>query len=394
METADIVVIGGGCTGTSTALQLARRQAGKVILLERATLAAGGTGRSSALVRQHYTHPALVAIALRALRIFQNFDEEIGGTSEFKTTGFLATVGPEDVGALEQNVKMQRDLGVDTCVLSPAEIRELEPRLNVDDVGAAAYEPESGYADPYSTTVAFAQAARNLGVEIRQHAQVSGLVTRGDRITGVQTTQGTIGAGTVVMAAGYHSRDLVSPLGIDLPLTPVRHAITLFERPGDFGAAHCIIIDFIQRAYMRPEGSNLTLVGSADAYQRSDDTDPDIDKSVDADETTLFGQRFAHRFAGIEDFGIRRGYTGVYDVTPDGQPILGPAPEIGGLYLACGFSGHGFKLSPVIGQMLAESICDGESSVVDLGLFRSSRFAESDLVTSPFPYAQAITGSN
>ena len=394
METADIVVIGGGCTGTSVALQLAKRQAGKVVLLERSTLAGGGTGRSSALVRQHYTHPALVTIALRALRVFQHFPEEIGGTAEFKTTGFLAAVGPEDVGNLEQNVQMQRELGVDTHILSPVEVREIEPRLNVDDVGAAAYEPESGYADPYSTTVSFARAASDLGVEIRQHTHVSSLITRSDHITEVQTTQGTIRAEKVVIAAGYHSRDLLLPLGVDLPITPVRHAIALFERPADFGSPHCTIIDFIQRAYMRPEGSSLTLVGSADAYHRSDESDPDVDKPVDAVTTALFGQRFDHRFAGIEDFSIRRGYTGVYDVTPDGQPLLGLVPEVEGLYLACGFSGHGFKLSPVIGQMLAESVCDDASSEVDIGLFRASRFTEGDLVESPYPYAQAITGSN
>jgi sarcosine oxidase, subunit beta len=145
---------------------------------------------------------------------------------------------------------------------------------------------------------------------------------------------------------------------------------------------------------MRPEGSKLTLVGSADAYHRSDDTDPYVDKSVDVGTTALFGQRFAHRFADIDDFSIRRGYTGVYDVTPDGQPILRAVPEIMGLYLACGSSGLGFKLSPVIGQMMAESICDGESCVVDLELFRASRFTENDMITSPYPYSQAITGSH
>ena len=394
MESADVVVIGGGCTGASTALQLARRKAGKIILLERAALASGGTGRSSALVRQHYTHPALVTIALRALRVFQNFAEEIGGTAEFKTTGFLATVGPEDVDALDKNAQMQRDLGVDTRVLDPDQIRELEPRLNVDDMGAAAFEPESGYADPYSTTVSYAQAARDLGVDIRQNVRVSGLVTQGGRITEVQTSQGTISAGAVVIAAGYHSPELLLPLGVDLPVTPVRHAITIFERPEDFGSPHPIIIDFVQNAYMRPEGSGLTLVGSSDALHRPDDTDPDVDRSVDDDTTALFGERFAHRFASIDDFNIRRGYTGVYDVTPDGQPMLGPLPEIDGLHLAFGFSGHGFKLSPVIGEMMAESICDGESSIVDIGLFRASRFAEDDLVKSPFPYSRAITGSN
>ena len=393
METADIVVIGGGCTGTSTALQLARRRAGKILLLERATLAAGGTGRSSALVRQHYTHPALVAIALRALRIFQHFSEEIGGTSDFRETSFLATVGPEDVAALHKNVAMQREIGVDTRVMSSDEIFELDPRINVEDIGAAAYEPESGYADPYSTTVSFAGAARDLGVEIRQNTRTTGLVAENGRITGVVTNQGAISAGTVVVAAGFHSRELLLPLGIDLPVTPVRHAITIFERPEDFGPSHCTIIDFVQRAYMRPEGANLTLVGSSDAYHRSDDTDPDADRSVDADTTVMFGERFMHRFSGIDDFNIRRGYTGVYDVTPDGQPMLGALPEIDGLYLAFGFSGHGFKLSPVIGQILAEAICDGESSVVDIGLFRASRFAENDLIESPYPYARPITGS-
>lgn len=393
METADVVVIGGGCTGTSTALQLARRGAGKIILLERGALASGGTGRSSALVRQHYTHPALVTIALRALRIFQHFADEIGGTAEFKNTGFLAVVGPEDHAALEQNVHMQREIGVDTRVLGPDEIHAIEPRLNTGDIGGAAYEPESGYADPSSTTASFAQAARDLGVEIRLNTPVRRLVTHDGRITGVETNQGTIDTGAVVVAAGYHSPALLTPLGIDLPITPMRHAIALFERPDTFGRPHCIVIDFVQRAYMRPEGSNLTLVGSVESYDRPGDNDPDIDRPVDAAATATFGARFAHRFAGIEDFSIRRGYTGVYDMTPDGQPLLGPVPEIANLYLACGFSGHGFKLSPVTGQIMAEAVCDGASTIVDLRLFRLGRFADNEPVTSLYPYALAVPGA-
>jgi sarcosine oxidase, subunit beta len=394
METADVVVIGGGCNGTSIALHLARRNVGRVVLLERGNLASGGTGRSSALVRQHYNHPALVTMALASLRVFQNFSEKIGGTAEFRTAGFLVTVGSEDVEPLRQNVRMQQEIGVDTRVLSPDDVLSLDSRLNVSDIGAAAFEPQSGYADPYSTTISYGDAARTAGVDIRQNTRVSGLVIKGDQPVEVHTAHGAISAGTVVVAAGYRSRDLLLPLGVDLPVKPVRHPIGIFERPADFGEPHCIVADLIQRSYMRPEGSTLTLVGSSGSERDEPDDAPDADRPVDAADTEKLGQRFAHRFSGIDDFLVHRGYTGVYDVTPDGQPYLGPARGVDGIYLAFGFSGHGFKLSPAVGQILADSICDGESSLVDIDIFRSSRFEENDPIMSHYPYSRPITGSN
>lgn len=393
MESADAVVIGGGCNGTSIALHLAKRNIGKIILLEKATLAAGGTGRSSALVRQHYTHEALATMALASLHVFQNFEEEIGGRSGFVNTGFLAIVGPEDVEALRDNVAMQQRIGIETHVMTPDEVKQLDDRVNIEDIGAAAFEPQAGYADPHDTTVSFAQTARNLGVEIRQHTRVTGLVMQQGRISEVHTDQGAISTPIVVIAAGYESKELVGQLGVHLPITPVRHAIAIFERPAEFGSRHCIISDHIQRAYIRPEGEQLTLIGSSDALYSSEDMNPEVDRQVDAETTGLFGERLAHRFTGLDDFLIRRGYTGIYDVTPDGQPILGPLPQVEGVYCAFGFSGHGFKLSPVVGKLVTDTILDGHSQLVDIGLFRSTRFAEDDLVRSTYPYSMPVTGS-
>jgi sarcosine oxidase subunit beta len=391
-RSADVVVIGGGCEGTSAAWHLARLGAGRVVLLERAELAGGATGRSSAIVRTHYTHEALVRMSLAARRVFECFGEIVGGDAGFRRTGFLALFGPADVAAVRANVALARGVGVDARVLLPDELRALEPRMAVDGLGAAAWEPDSGYADPHGATMGYAAAARRHGAEIRVGVTVTAIGVAGGRVRTVESTAGTFATGAVVVAAGYRTRDLLAPLGVDVPLTPVRHDIAIVGRSPGFGAIHPVVSDRAGGSYYRPEGGDLTLIGTTSPHEGHVDPDVERDRPPHQADVATLAARFTTRFPSEERAVLRGGYTGVYDCSPDLQPLLGPVAAIDGLHVACGFSGHGFKLSPVIGELIAEKLLTGKTTLVDLELFGPSRFAAGRGIASPHPYSVATHG--
>jgi glycine/D-amino acid oxidase-like deaminating enzyme len=392
IDTADVVVIGGGCTGTSIAWQLASQGAGRVVLIEKQQIAAGATGRSSAIVRTHYTHPALARMALRALRVFERFGEIVGGNAEFRPAGFLALVPTIDAGALAANVAMHRELGIAAQLVQPSELAEIEPRMARDDIGAAAWEPESGYADPHGTAASYAAAARRRGAELRigPRAESIGLGPAG--VEWVATDAGRIATRTAVVAAGYRSRELLAVIGVDLPLTPVRHDLAIVRRTPEFGASHPVISDRVLGSYYRPEGGELTLIGTTAAHEGHQDSDVERDRAPFLEDTATLVDRFSRRFPGQAQAALRGGYTGVYDCSPDLQPILGPVPGIPGLHVAAGFSGHGFKLSPVVGELIAEQILTGRTTLIDLELFSLARFAEGRTITSQHAYSVPTLG--
>ncbi len=388
----DVVIVGAGCTGTSAAWQLARRGAGRVLLLEKQALAAGGTGRSTAIIRTHYTHEALARMALAARRVFENFGEVVGGNCGFRRTGFLALNRARDREAVEANVVMHRSLGIDAHVLTPTDLQQLEPRLSTEEVGVAAWEPESGQADPHGTTTAFAEAARRAGAEVRIGPAALSLLTSGTRVVGVRTSEGEIAAGTVVVAAGYRSKDLLAATGFDLPLTPVRHSIAILHRSTGFGPSHPVISDRVWGRYFMPESDELTLAGTTGPHEGRVDPEVEADYRPGDEELERLASGFLRRFKDEDAARLKGGWTGVYDCSPDLQPVLGPVPGIEGLHVAAGFSGHGFKLSPVVGELLAQRILDGRTALVDLALFRPSRFAENDPIVSPHPYSAPTLG--
>jgi sarcosine oxidase subunit beta len=392
MVPADVVVVGGGCTGTSIAWQLARGGAGRVVLLEREGLAAGATGRSSAVVRQHYVLEPLARMAWHSLRVLEQFADIVGGDAGLRRVGFLALFGPRDTVAVTANVAMQQRVGIETYLLSPDEVRSLEPRLAHEDVTAAAWEPRSGYADPVAVTYGYAAAARRHGADLRVGVTAHRLVTGSQGVEAVETDRETFATRIVVVAAGYRSAALLQPLGVHLPLRPVRHTVAILQRTPAFGPPHPVVSDRICGAYYRPEGNTLTLVGATAAFEGHDDPEVEVDRAPPLDEVETLAQRFCRRFPTQAAAGVRRGYTGVYDCSPDLQPILGPVPGIPGLYVAAGFSGHGFKLSPAVGELLAEQILHGRTTLVDLDLFSVARFAAGRPLRADHPYSVATLG--
>jgi sarcosine oxidase subunit beta len=375
--TADVVIIGGGATGTSTAYHLAKRGVKNVVLIEKQFLASGPTGRSSACVRQHYSTPETCRLVLKALRFFEHFEELTGGrTAGFVRTGYLLGVDDRLRKPMEASVRLQQSQGIDSRLISPAAARDIEPRLAIDDLTAACYEPDAGYADPSQTTQGFAGAAREMGVRFMEQTTVTGIRARGDRVATVETDKGAIESAKVVNAAGAWSDRLGRMVGVEIPITVCRHKIALVAWPSDARGPHPMLYDFVTNIYTRPETGDMILVGPLDSEELNDRADPDAYREgLNLDEKTDLLARAATRFPVLERGGVLHSYAGCFDVTPDWHPVIDETgPD--GFYVAAGFSGHGFKLSPAIGEMVANLVVDGKKPDDDVHAFRLSRFAE------------------
>lgn len=388
MTTAEAVVIGGGIVGASTAHYLARKGLKGVTLLERDAIASGATGRTGGLVRMHYTNRPETEMALWSRNVFQRWGELIGGESGFRQTGFVFVVGPEDVEGLKRNVAMQREVGVRQEVLAPAELKTLLPAWVASDVGAATYEPESGHADGHAAANSMARRAADLGVTVRQGAGATRIVVRTGRVMGVETADGVIQTHTLVLAAGAWSAALARTAGVEMPLEVMMLAVGVLERPPSLSALHPACIDTIQGIYFRPEGDNLTLLGDSRFEERDgasvdpNNHPPEPPDGWNADAAL----RMTRRVPALADGLWRRTWIGVDGRTPDGCMILGQAPGVEGLYLACGMNGHGFKTGPSVGLAMAELILDGHATTVDIRPFRPSRFAEGQPIRPLYEY--------
>lgn len=376
-ETADVVIIGGGVTGCSIAHHLVQRGVKNVVVVEKNFLASGATGKSSACVRQHYSTPQTCRMVLQSLRFFETFAERTGGrTASFVRVGYLLGVDDRLRKPMEASVALQQSVGIDSRLISPVEIREIEPRVRIDDFVAGCYEPEAGYADPSQTTQGFAGAARERGARFLEQAEVLGITTSGGRVTAVRTSRGDIETSTVINAAGIWGDRIGRMVGVDIPITVCRHKINFFTRPAAASSPHPLVYDFVKNIYTRPETGGLTLVGPLDSDEINDRVDPDrYNEGVTFEETVDAMERAAYRFPVMEGGQVAKGYAGCFDVTPDWHPVLDLSP-VGGFYLAVGFSGHGFKLSPAVGDMVAGLVVDGKKPGDDVNVFRLSRFAE------------------
>jgi len=389
LPTADVVVLGGGSTGTSAAFQLARRRYGKVVLVERDSVGAGPTAKSIGIIRLHYSHEPLIRLAARSLELFEGFEGLTGATADFTRCGFLLLAPEREMGVLRANVELQHRFGIGSSVLTPPEIAALDPRMALDDVAGAAWEPKSGFADGYATATGFAAAARREGAEIWEKTAVGRLIVDGGRVRAVQTARGEISTPTVLAACGPWTPALLQPLGVNVPIESSRQQVVQLAPPPGFGALGVVIEDLAQGFYVRPEAGNTVLAGVLEEEAEQIVSPDAFDRGVDLDFVERVGQMWARRYPGAQDAEVRRGYASLYDITPDWQPVLGAVDGIGGLYIAAGFSGHGFKLSPGLGEVLA-AIIAGETAGIDVSMFRLSRFAEGHPIRGR--HAQGILG--
>jgi sarcosine oxidase, subunit beta len=383
-ETADVVVIGGGVNGASIAYALAARGVRRVVLCEKAALASGASGRSSALIRMHYTNEWDARLAFASFPVFKNWAETMGGPPVFTPTGFVNVVAPAYAEALRKNIEMLRGIGIDTVALSPGELRDLQPFANVDDLGAAAWEPASGYADPAATVEGFRRRAQELGAEVRQWTSVTRILRRESRVLGVETSAGRIDAGAVVVAAGAWAPRLCREIGLEIPARVKALDTVQVTRPAALVQPHVIFIDNVQGSYFRPESGIRTIVG---VPCQDWDLDPDGPAALAPDAPAIGAQILTHRIPAMEGATLARGYRAFDCYSRDRHAILGRVDGVDGLYLATAFSGSGFKIAPAVGVGMAELILDGRAKTVDIEAFSLRRFAEGRSPEEPYPYA-------
>ena len=389
-ETADVVIVGGGIEGAATAWALAQRGITNVVVLERNTVGSGMTGKSSGIVRCHYGVSSLAAMATVGLEVFEKAQEIFGTDIGFRQTGYVVGVGPANVDSLRKSLAAQRTVGVQTEEIDHAEAAGLWPFADLSPFAAFAWEARGGYGDAYQTAQAFAVAARAAGVRIRQGANATELVMAGGRVTGVRLADGSeVSAGAVVVATGVWTRPFLAPYGVDVPIRVVREQLVMVSPGVDIGRVP-VFSDLVSLQYIRPEPDGTVLFGNSD-LSHVEDADPDGYSNRASDAfVDLTIDRVGTRFPGFTGAAIKSSYAGCYDVTPDWNPVMSRT-DVDGLVVAAGFSGHGFKIAPAVGRLVADLVVDGRSADprIPESDFRLSRFAEGRLLKTPHPYVGA-----
>ena len=374
---ASTVVVGAGVMGCSIAYHLALTGMRDVVVLDRAGVCAGNTRKSGALVRMHYENAPDARLAFASLPYFQQWRDLVGYDCGFTNTGAAALVGPENVERLHANVAMLQSIGINTSIISPDELRRRQPFIVTDDLGAAAYEPDSGYADPVATTESFARRAVDLGATICEGVRVQSLRIDRGRVRGITTSAGDIACERIVLAAGPWTVELLASAGIMLDVRPVRAEIAFVRRPVELAAEHFVFLDFKSGSYFRPTGDGLSLLGSGTVRRPLPQTEMDsYDEGTTPEVLEAIRARIRERAPSLADAPLARGHAGLYDMSPDEKAILDRVPGVDGAYMAVGFSGTGFKQSPAIGLGMSELVTNGGATSVDFAPFRFSRFAE------------------
>ena len=386
-ETYDAIIIGAGIMGCTTALELSKRGM-TVALLEKGSIGDGSTGKSSAIIRQHYSNPTTARMALHSLRVFQNFKDVVAGESGFTQTGFLVLTPEKDVEGLRSNVRLQREVGIQTELLDRDEILSRWPYLDGSGLVEAAYEPESGFADPNLTLQGYAQACRALGAKIFQDTPVTGVHLQNGKIQNVETPNGVFSSPLVINCAGPWGAQVARMVSVEVPINPCRVQVAFFRRPEAYAAGHPVVADFIHAVYWRVETGGLTMVGLIDPEEENYVVDPDAyNEKPDFNFILDAGNRLVSRFPGLEDSESTGGFAALYAITPDWHPIMDELIPGSGFYICAGFSGHGFKLGPAVGLMTADMVLGEQTPGMDRSLFRLSRYAEDQPVRGQYEYS-------
>jgi sarcosine oxidase subunit beta len=368
---ADVVVVGGGVVGCSIAYHLARRGQRDVVVLERDTVGSGTTSKAAGGIRAQFGTETEIRFSLESLPVFESFADEFGVDPGYQRIGYLFLVDDEaDLRGFEGRIALQRRLGVDVRVITPAEAQELVPALRVDDLVAAVWGPGDGLAGPAEVTGGFARRARELGVRIAEGVEVAGIDVEGGRVRGVRTSHGALGARVVVNAAGPAAARVGRLAGLDLPVHPRRRHIFFTDPFPAIPGPVPLTTDRGSGFYFRKELEQL-LISPGDVEDSGEDSTATMDWGK-RDEVV---EKAVHRLPVLEQATIAGGWAGLRPLTPDDHAIIGWAPGLEGLFLAVGFGGHGFQHSPATGRYVAEWLLDGTPSM-DLSLFDPGRFGQ------------------
>lgn len=375
-RTADVVIIGGGVMGTSTAYHLALKGCRNVLLLERESFfGIQSTGKCAGGIRYQFGTEINVRLSLLSLPMLDRFEEELGQPIDLRYCGYLFLLTRQEaVAAFRAQVEMQHRLGVRTRWLEPEEIARMVPLINLEGVLAGTFHERDGLADPNSVVQGYVSGARRLGARLLNDVEVTGIEVGNGRVRGVVTPQGKVSAPIVVNAAGPWAGAVGRMAGLDIPIVPVRRQIVVTgpipEVPLDFP----FVIDFAQSLYFHREGPGI-LTGMSNPNEP-----PGFDQSVDKEWELVHLEAAMRRMPILEKATLASHWAGLYEVTPDAHPILGRVPELEGFYVIGGFSGHGFMHGPISGLLLAEEILDGRAHTLDISSLSITRFREGKLI--------------
>lgn len=388
MESYDIIVIGAGVIGTSVAYHLAQQGAKRVLVLDRSQIGAGTTSQSSGILRTHYSVIENVELAQKSWSVFNNFPEYLGdedAASGLVKCGYLiaAPEGPK-LEPLRASLNAQVDKGIALKFIDKEEARSLLPICRFDDAALMGFEPEAGFADAYLVATSFARTARKLGVKIMEGVEVEQLLLDGGKVSGVQTSKGRFMAETVISTQNIWSKDIERWTGVPTPVVAERHAVLALEGPEAYTFSMPVYKDLGSSGmlYCRSYGGNQMLVSEGIVGEKLPEADNE-QGDISMDYIVEVGAQVAERFPSYETAGLASSWTGVYDVTPDWNPVLGRLPDVPGLIVGYGFSGHGFKLSPGVGRVLAQCALNLPTDV-SLTPYAHERFRTGQLLSGKY----------
>ena len=369
-KTADIVIIGAGIIGVSIAYYLGKRGAKNVVLLEKDLIGMGSTGLCAGGIRRQWSTEVNMQFAMKSFEVFQNFEEEFGVSPEFHQIGYLFLArDEEELESFKKNIEFQNRFGVPSKLLTREEIKKACPFLNVEDVVGGAFCDTDGYAGPTEVTNAIAKEARRHGVKILEKIEVISIEVSKDRIVSVTTRDGRVETRTVVNAAGPYAANVGKLAGVEIPVNPIRRQLFVTNPFDKIPRSVPLTIDHKQNFYFRREGECVLLSGPQDEK-------PSFNLTTDFDSMVQTAEKAMHRVPVFEKAKINRGWAGLYEISPDNHAILGKVPEVEGLILAVGFSGHGFQHGPAAGMTIAELIWNGKSESIDIDPLALTRFKE------------------
>lgn len=374
METADVVIVGGGVMGCALAYQLSNRGV-DVLLLERETLGSQSTAKCAGGVRQQFSLEANVRLQQMSVRMFEDFEQETGHPADFRQIGYLFVLTlPQHVEDFRRNIEMWHRLGLDEARwVDPDEASRMVPILNVDDVLGCTFCPTDGVASPADVTAGYVAAARRRGAKLKEGVEVVGIDVAGERVQGVRTRTGDVATRVVFNCAGAWSASVGRMAGVEIPILPYRRQVAVTGTFPQVPRTNPMTVDFQTSLYFHPEGDGV-LIGMSDRSEA-----PGFNTEVNWDFLEKMLEQAARRAPALADAGIKTAWAGLYETSPDHQAILGRVPEVEGFWCAAGFSGHGFMQAPAAALLLTQLLLDSHADV-DIGNFAFERFGRGALV--------------
>lgn len=374
---SDIVIVGGGVIGACLAYHFARRRVGRVVLLDKSFPGSGASGKAAALVRTHDSIPLTCAMAEAGLAFYEHFNHSVGGPPVLTRTGMVLIVPASERADLERAAALGHGAGNDLRAIGAQELAQLDPNVWLGEDETAFHEAAAGFLDAVQVVASFTDAARRRGADVRYGVEVKRVLADKGHITGIETNEGLLNCGALVLAMGPWAGSFLRSQKVDLPIEARRTPVALFRRPADLGRRALVLADFVQELYFRPAQGELIQVGSLARDNDPAPADPDdYDEATTSEWLQSVRQRLSRRYPAMHRAFGRGGYSAVHAVTPDRHPIVDRLPDLQGAYCAAGFGGNGFLLAPAIAEVLLAWIVDAKPSPFDVTPLRLARFEE------------------